>query len=99
MTHPWLVLALTAGMLGLRATGLALSDLRIPASWERAWRFVPIALLSALIVVSLTGREASDAGIRAIALVGAGVVTFRVRQLWICIVSGMVFYLLLRSFI
>ncbi|CAN5828221.1 hypothetical protein BH23CHL2_BH23CHL2_28060 [soil metagenome] len=96
MTHPWLLLALTLGMAGLRVSGLALGDLRIPASWERAWRFVPVALLSALIIVSLAGRETSEASIRGLALIGAGIVTFRVRQLWVCIVSGMIFYFSFR---
>lgn len=96
MTDPWLVLALAFGMFGPRASGLALGNLRIPASWELAWRFVPIALLSALIVVSLNGRETNEVGIRALALVCAGVVTIKFRQLWVCIVSGMSLYLVLR---
>ena len=96
MTHPWVVLALTLGTLGLRVSGLALSDVRIPASWERAWRYVPLALLSALIALSLTGRDASETSIRAVVLVIAAVITYRARRLWVCIVSGMAVYLILR---
>ena len=97
MTHPWVVLALTLGTLGLRISGLALSDVRIPADWERAWRYVPLALLSALIALSLTGRGASESSIRAIALVVAALITYRARRLWVCIVSGMAVYLMLRA--
>ena len=97
MTHPWVVLALTLGMVSLRLSGLALSDLRIPASWERAWRYVPLALLAALIALSLIGRDTGEASIRGIALVIAAVVTYRARRLWVCIVSGMAVYFILRT--
>ena len=97
MTHPWVVLALALGTLGLRVSGLALSDVRIPAGWERAWRYVPLALPSALITLSLTGRDANEISIRAIALVIAALITYRARRLWVCIVSGMAVYLILKT--
>lgn len=96
MTHPFVVLALALGTLGLRVSGLSLSGVRIPASWERAWRYVPLALLSALIVLSLTGRDANETSIRVIALVVAALITYRARRLWLCIAAGMAAYYLLR---
>ncbi len=97
MTHPLVVVALALGTLGLRVSGLMLGDVRIPAAWERAWRYVPLALLSALIVISLTGRETSEVTIRAIALVVAAIITYKARRLWLCIAAGMIVYYLLRS--
>jgi branched-subunit amino acid transport protein len=99
MTHPWFILVLALGTFGLRVSGLALGGVRIPASWERAWRYLPLALLSALIALSLTGRETNETGTRVVALVVAAVVTYRLRHLWVCIVVGMAAYLLLRSVI
>ena len=96
MTHPLVVLALAVGTLGLRVSGLALGDLRIPAAWERAWRYVPLALLAALIVLSLTGRETGEAGVRGVALVVAALATYKARRLWVCIACGMAVYAALR---
>jgi branched-subunit amino acid transport protein len=96
MTHPLVVATLALGMLGLRVSGLTLSSVHIPTEWERAWRFVPLALLSALVVLSLTGRDSGETAIRAMALVAAALITYRARRLWVCIASGMVVYFVLR---
>ena len=96
MTHPLVVVALALGTLGLRVSGLALSDVRIPAAWERAWRYVPLALLSALIALSLTGRDAGETSIRSIAVVVAAIVAYKARRLWVCIACGMAVYAVLR---
>lgn len=95
MTHLWTVLALSAGTLALRVSGLALRDVRIPASWELALRYIPLALLSALIVVSLNGLPSAEIGLRGVALLAAAAVTYRARRMWACIASGMAVYLLL----
>ena len=56
MTHLWTVLALAAGTLAMRVSGLALQDVRIPDTWERSLRYVPLALLAALVVAAVTYR-------------------------------------------
>ncbi len=96
MTHPVVVLALAVGTLGLRVSGLTLSAVRIPSEWERAWRYIPLALLSALIALSLTGRESGEMSIRVLALIVAALVTYKARRLWLCIASGMAVYFVLR---
>jgi branched-subunit amino acid transport protein len=95
VTQLWTVLALSLGTFGLRLSGLALRDVRIPESWERAWRFVPLALLSALVMTSIHDRPAGEVGVRGVALIVAAAVTYRTRRMWVCIVSGMLVYLLL----
>ena len=97
MNDTLLVLWLATGMVVLRSSGLLVGNVQIPASWERVWRFVPLALLSALVVSGLHGRPGEEAGIRTAALVVAAGLTFRYRRLWLCIVSGMAVYLALRT--
>lgn len=97
MTHVWTVLALGVGTFVLRASGLLAQDVRIPPSWERAWRFVPLALLSALIVISLNGRPADEVGLRGVAIIIAALAAFYSRRMWVCIASGMLVYLALRA--
>ncbi|HLT19593.1 MAG TPA: AzlD domain-containing protein [Thermomicrobiales bacterium] len=95
MTHLWTVLALAAGTLAMRVSGLALQDVRIPDTWERSLRYVPLALLAALVVVTLNGQPAGELGARVAALLAAAAVTYRAGRMWACIASGMAVYLLL----
>lgn len=97
MTHIWTVLALGVGTFVLRASGLLIQDVRIPSSWERAWRFVPLALLAALIVTSLNGRPADEIGLRGVSIIIAALAAFYSRRMWVCIASGMLVYLALRA--
>jgi branched-subunit amino acid transport protein len=95
MSATWQIVAMAAGVYALRVTGLALRDVAIPAGWERALRFVPVAVLTALVVSSLTGRgEGREVGM--VAAVGAAFVARRTGRMWACIVSGMALYWLLR---
>ena len=96
MTLVWLILAMGGGVYALRLAGLVLRGVTVPASWERALRFVPVALLTALVVGSLTGSADGGAARLAAAAVGA-VVARRTGQMWACIASGMVAYWLLRA--
>jgi branched-subunit amino acid transport protein len=97
MTHVWTVLALGLGTFLLRAAGLLMQDFRIPPAWERAWRFVALALLAALIVTSLNVRPAAEVGMRATSIAAAVLVTFYSRRTWACIASGMLVYLALQA--
>ena len=95
MSAMWQILAMAVGVYALRLTGLALRDVVIPAEWERALRFVPVAVLTALVVSSLAGRgEGRAEGI--VAAAGAAVVVRKTGKMWMCIVSGVAVYLVLR---
>ncbi len=89
------ILAMGAGVYALRLAGLLLPARAVPAEWDRALRLVPIAVLTALVVTSLGGRG-GDGMARVVAAVGAGLVAYRTRQMWACIVSGIALYWLLR---
>jgi branched-subunit amino acid transport protein len=91
----WLILAMGAGVYALRLVGLVLRDVALPPLWERALRFVPIALLTGLVVVGLTGQVSAEPS-RLIAVAGAAFVAHRTGKMWACILGGMVVYWLLR---
>jgi branched-subunit amino acid transport protein len=90
----WLILAMGAGVYALRLVGLVLRDVALPPLWERALRFVPIALLTGLVVVGLTGQVSAEPS-RLIAVAGAAFVAHRTGKMWACILGGMVVYWLL----
>lgn len=90
----WLILGMGAGVYILRLAGLVLRDVALPPLWERALRFVPVALLTGLVVVGLTGQVSAEP-IRLIAVAGAAFVAHRTGKMWACILGGMVVYWLL----
>jgi branched-subunit amino acid transport protein len=90
----WLILAMGAGVYGLRLAGLVLPARGTEADSARALGFVPIALLTALVVASL-GSTPDGTGIRLVAAAGGALVAYRTRQMWSCIVAGMLLYGLL----
>jgi branched-subunit amino acid transport protein len=90
----WLILGMGAGVYGLRLAGLVLRDVALPPVWDRALRFVPVALLTALVVVSLTGQVAAEP-IRLAAVAVAAFVAHRTGRMWACILGGMAAYWLL----
>ena len=96
MSAVWLILGMGAGVYALRLAGLVSRDLAVPPAWERALGFVPVALLSALVVSSLSG-QADDGATRLVAALGAALVARRTGRMWACILSGMVLYWLLRG--
>ena len=53
MSTVWLILGMGAGVYALRLAGLALPDVAVPPAWEQALRFIPVALLTALVMSSL----------------------------------------------
>jgi branched-subunit amino acid transport protein len=90
----WLVLGMGAGVFALRIAGLFLRDLALPAVWDRALRFVPVALLTGLVVVGLNGQVSAEP-MRLIAVAGAALAAYRTGKMWACILGGMVVYWLL----
>ena len=90
----WLILGMGAGVYALRFVGLALRDVALPDIWERALRFVPVALLTGLIVVGLTGQVSAEP-VRLVAVGVAASVAYRTGKMWACILSGMAAYWLL----
>lgn len=95
MTALWTILAMAAGLYALRISGFLLGDLPVPERWTRVFGFVPIATLTALIVSSIAGRP-DQSVIRILAALGAALVVWRTRRMWLCIVAGMGFYWILR---
>lgn len=95
MSAVWLILAMGAGVYALRLVGLVLRDVTVPPTGERALGFVPVAVLTALIVSSLMNQ--ADGGLaRVVAAAGAGLVAHRTGRMWACIASGMALYWLAR---
>jgi branched-subunit amino acid transport protein len=90
----WMILGMGAGVYGLRLVGLALRDVALPPVWERALRFVPVALLTGLVVVGLTTQVSAEP-IRLAAVAVAAYVAHRTGKMWACILSGMLVYWLL----
>lgn len=95
MSGVWLIVAMGIGVYALRLSGLVMRDLAIPPAGERALGFVPVALLTALVVSSL-GVQAQDGAARLVAIAGAALVAHRTGRMWACILGGMALYTLLR---
>ena len=91
----WLILGLGAAMYTLRLSGLLLPDLSLRPSIERAFGFLPIALLAALVSTGLSGQVAAEP-IRLVAAAGAAALAWRTRQMWACILGGLGIYGVLR---
>ena len=94
MSATWLILAMGAGVYALRLAGFVLPERAVPPAWDRALRFVPVALLTALVVASL-GAQADGDPSRLVAAAAGGFVAHRTRQMWACIVAGMLVHWLL----
>ncbi len=91
------VLGMGLGIYALRLVGMALPNVRVPEEWERALRYVPIALLTALVLISILGRTGDE---RIYRFIGAGfgaVAAWRTKKMWACILAGMVAYWGLRA--
>ena len=91
-----LILLMGAGVYALRLAGLVLRDVAVPPAWERAFGFVPVALLTALVVASLAGAPEGGTT-RLVAAAGAAVVARWTGQMWACILGGMAVYWLVSS--
>lgn len=94
MSELLLIFAMGLGVYALRLSGLLMPNVAIPSEWEQAFRFLPVALLSSLVTVSLVGGGRFDPSALGGALVGA-LFAWRTRRMWACIVSGLAAYWLL----
>jgi len=88
MSPLWPILAMGAALYALRLGGMLLPNVTLPAAWERALGWVPVALLSALVVSSLAGPAANDPRQVLAAAVAAGV-AWHTRRMWACMASGL----------
>jgi branched-subunit amino acid transport protein len=91
------ILGMGLGMYALRLGGMVLRDVTVPPAWERALRFVPVALLTALVLVSILGRAGDERFFRLIGAAGGALVAWRTKKMWACILAGMAIYWILRS--
>jgi branched-subunit amino acid transport protein len=91
------ILGMGLGMYALRLGGMVLRDVAVPPAWERALRFVPVALLTALVLVSILGRTGDERSFRLIGAAGAALVAWRAKKTWACILAGMAVYWALRA--
>ncbi len=94
MSPIWTIVAMALGMYALRLAGFLLADLPLPAAPERALRFVPLAVLTALCVSTLSDREGINPA-RLVAAVGATLVMAITGRAWACILGGLALYWLL----
>lgn len=90
-----LILTMALGVYALRLGGLLLAGARVPPAWEQALGFVPVATLTGLVVSSLAGRP-DEGAIRLVVAAAAGLAAWRTGRAWVCILSGMALYWLLR---
>ena len=96
MNTVWTILGLGTGMYALRLGGMVLRDVTVPPAWERALRFVPVALLTALVLVSILGKPGAERDFRLLGAVGGALVARWTGKMWACILAGMGVYGLLR---
>ncbi len=95
MTIIWTILVLGIAVYLLRLSGFAFANVNVPEVWTRSLTYVPIATLTALVVTSIAAKP-DELPMRILAAMGAGAVVWRTGRMWLCIVTGMGLYLLLR---
>ncbi len=95
MTTVAAIAGMAVAVYAVRIGGLLLAGRSIPGTFERVLAFVPVATLTAFVVMSLAGRP--EEGLpRLIAAAAAGIAVWRTRRVWVCLVVGMGVYGLLR---
>jgi branched-subunit amino acid transport protein len=87
----WPILGMAGGVYAVRLAGFLLAGVAMPPDLERALRFVPVAMLTALFVSTFTARTDHEA-VRIVAAIGAGLIIYRTRKIWACILGGMALY-------
>jgi branched-subunit amino acid transport protein len=87
----WLILGMGAGVYAMRLLGLSLQELTLPPTIDRALQCVPVALLTGLVVVGLTGQVTAEPT-RLLAVAIAAGVAYRTGKMWACILAGMATY-------
>jgi branched-subunit amino acid transport protein len=91
-----LILAMGAAVYALRLVGLVLPGAVAPPRGERVLRFLPVALLAALVVGSL-GSPPDGLSVRVASVAGGALVAFWTRRMWACIAGGLLIHGLLSS--
>jgi branched-subunit amino acid transport protein len=89
MSAIWPIVGMGVGVYALRLAGFVPRRLRVPASWERALGFVPVALLTSLVVSNLAGAGESRPD-RVVAAAVAVLVARSTGRMWACVLAGMV---------
>lgn len=95
MSDLTLIAATGIAMVALRLSGFLFPLQRFPARWEEVFDFLPVALLAALVVVTITSAS-GEVGIRLLAAGGAALAVWKFPRMWVCILVGMGLYILLR---
>ena len=95
MSYAGLIALMAATMFALRIGGLMADRIDVHPDLERALRFAPVAVLSALTATLLSSQGANDP-LRLLAAIGAVVLVFWTRRMWICIAGGFAIYWVLR---
>lgn len=86
MTPIWMIVGAAAVVYLCRGSGFAFK--LKSASWEQFFHYVPIAVFSALVVLSTT-REPELLSFKLLALACAGFVMWRTRQFALAVVVGL----------
>lgn len=93
----WLLIAVIAVLTYLtRISGFLIGGRPIPPMLDRFLGYVPVAVFAALVVPNVAPTSEHVVA-RVVAVVLAGLVAFRVRQLWASIGAGMVFFWVMRA--
>ncbi|GEM47263.1 AzlD domain-containing protein [Deinococcus cellulosilyticus] len=79
-----------------RLAGLSLGNAKVPGFWLHFLKFIPVSVFTALVVLNF-GSENRELPVRLIAALVAGGVFYFHRQLWSCILVGMVVFWGLRT--
>ncbi|WP_110885511.1 AzlD domain-containing protein [Deinococcus yavapaiensis] len=98
MSDTLVILGMAVITYGTRFVGLRLMNLELTPFWLAFLRFVPISVFAALVVPSVAASSA-DVGARLLAAVGAGLVMWRTKQLWLGLLLGMSLFWLLRAWL
>lgn len=96
MTRPevWLIILLSGAITFSHRSSFILlgSRLRMPTLLRRALAYIPPAVLAAMVAPALVADSGSAVGpfdVRLLALIGAGVVAWRARNLLVTFITGM----------
>lgn len=93
----WLLIAAIAVLTYLtRISGFLIGRWTIPPMLHRFLGYVPVAVFAALVVPNVAPNS-QHAVARILAVLLAGVVAFRVRQLWASIGAGMTIFWVLKA--
>ena len=82
------ILAVALVVYVCRLSGFLVGNIRLTGYWERFFWLLPSAVFAALVMTSLLRIQALHAG-QALALVSAGMVAWRTRQVGLSVLVGL----------